>query len=79
MRIEIYGTPDCRVCKQAVRMCEANQLEVEYFDLAKNTKVKTILENRLGSTVRGVPQIFVDNVHVPKGFPGLRTIIIDNS
>lgn len=79
MKIEIYGTPDCRVCKQAVKMCEANDLNVSYIDIAASQKTKTDLEGRIGSPVRSVPQIFVDNTHVSSGFPGLRTIIIDNS
>jgi len=78
MKIEIYGTPDCRVCKQAVKMCEANGLKVDYIDIAASAKMQSLLETRLGTSVRSVPQIFVNGKHVSKGFTELRNIIIDN-
>jgi glutaredoxin len=71
MKIEIYGAEWCTFCKQAVDLCESNSLEFSYFDIDKSTNLKT-LEERMGTKVKTIPQIFKNGEFLPGGYTGLR-------
>lgn len=75
MHVEIYGTPHCTFCKQAVKLCEANNLEMTYIDLSTAPEQRPVLEERVGGPVRTVPQIFVDGLHLPGGFMDLKVLV----
>ena len=70
MKIEIYGADWCTFCKQAVNFCESNSLQYEYIDIDETANLRA-LEERMGSKVRSVPQIFLDGRLVPGGYTGL--------
>ena len=74
MKVEIYGAEWCTFCKQAAKLCEAKGVEYDYIDI-DDTANRNSLEERLGSKVRAVPQIFIDGEYVPNGFTGLRAKI----
>lgn len=61
--IEIYGTPNCAACKQAVALCEQKGLEYEYFDLTNSAEIMAGMLDRIGS-FKTVPQIIVDGEYV---------------
>jgi glutaredoxin 3 len=71
MKVEIYGAEWCNYCKQAVRLCEAKSVEYEYIDVDESGNMK-VLQERLGSPARTIPQIFVDDRFLPGGFTGLQ-------
>jgi glutaredoxin len=71
MKVEIYGAEWCTYCKQAVELCKINQVDCEYIDIDQSGELKN-LENRLGSKVRSVPQIFLDGSHLTNGFSSLK-------
>jgi glutaredoxin len=71
MKIEIYGAEWCGYCKQAVALCESKSLEYTYVDI-DDTAERNKLAERMGTQVRSVPQIYVDDVLVPGGFTGLK-------
>ena len=71
MKIEIYGAEWCAFCKDAITLCKSKSLSFEYFDIDVSTNLKT-LEERVGSKVRTVPQIFKDGEFLPGGFTGLK-------
>lgn len=70
MKIEIYGAEWCTFCKQAVNFCKSNGIQYEYIDIDETANLR-ILEERMGSKVRSVPQIFLDDRLVPGGYTGL--------
>lgn len=70
MKIEIYGAEWCAFCKQAVSLCENKSLQYEYIDIDDTANLRA-LETRVGSKVRSVPQIFLDDVNVVDGYRGL--------
>lgn len=59
--VEIYGTERCAFCKMAVSFCESRGIEYTYVTLDKQTT--EILNSRLGTPVRAVPQIFINGNH----------------
>ncbi len=71
MNIEIYGAEWCGFCKQAKKLCEDRELQFEYIDIDDTANLRS-LEERLGSKVRTVPQIFMNGNLVPGGFTGLQ-------
>jgi len=71
MKVEIYGAEWCTFCKQAVQLCESQSIQYDYIDIDETANLRS-LEERLGSKVRTVPQIFRDGVLVPGGYTGLR-------
>jgi glutaredoxin len=66
MLIEIYGTSWCNACKDAMEFCKNNGIEFRYVDVDDTINLKS-LEERLGSKVRSVPQIFSDGTHLSGG------------
>ncbi len=77
MKIEIYGAEWCAFCKQAVSLCESKDIEFDYIDIDDTVNMRT-LEERVGSKVRSVPQIFKDGLLVPGGFTGLKQELAKN-
>ena len=77
MKIEIYGAEWCNFCKQAVSLCESKAVIYEYIDIDETANLR-ILEERMGSKVRTVPQIFMDGNLVPGGFSGLQQELAKN-
>ena len=71
MKVEIYGTESCTYCKQAVSLCESMDVQYEYINVRDGANL-SILESRIGSKVRTVPQIFKDGQYLPDGFFGLQ-------
>jgi len=71
MKAEIYGAPWCTFCKQAIRLCEANEIPYDYLNVDDEATLKT-LEERMGSKVKTIPQIFLDGKFIPGGFTGLK-------
>ncbi len=77
MKIEIYGAGWCTSCKQAVTLCEARSIQYEYIDIDDTANLR-LLEQRVGSKVRSVPQIFLNGQIVPDGFNGLKQELAKN-
>lgn len=77
MKIEIYGAEWCTFCKEAVALCKRNSLEYNYIDIDTSTNLKS-LEERIGSKVRTIPQIFKDGEFLPGGFNGLQQELAKN-
>lgn len=71
MKVEIYGAEWCTFCKQAVQLCETKSVKYDYIDIDESSNLRS-LEERVGSKVKTVPQIFLDGSLVPGGFAGLR-------
>jgi len=71
MKVEIYGTEWCAYCKQAVSLCRGKGIVFEYIDLDKTENLR-ILEERLKSRIKSVPQIFVDGKHLLNGYNELQ-------
>jgi glutaredoxin len=71
MKAEIYGASWCTFCKSAIKLCEANEIQVEYLDVDNEATLKT-LEERVGGKIKTVPQIFLDGKFIPGGFTGLK-------
>jgi len=69
--IEIYGTEQCTYCKQAVLLCESKAIQYEYTDVRAGSNLQ-LLEERVGTKVKTVPQIFKDGQYIPEGFFGLQ-------
>ena len=70
MKVDIYGTPTCSYCKQAVSLCETRNIDYSYTDVSDKENLK-ILEDRVGAKVKFVPQIFLNDQYVNNGFNGL--------
>jgi glutaredoxin len=77
MKIEIYGAEWCGYCKQAVSLCETRSIEFDYIDIDDSANMR-VLEERVGSKVRSVPQIFMNGQLVPGGFTGLKQELAKN-
>lgn len=71
MKAEIFGNERCTFCKQAVSLCEMNHIEVDYIDVDDSVNLRA-LEERVGSKVRTIPQIFLNGEFIPGGFNGLK-------
>lgn len=71
MKVEIYGAEWCTFCKNAVQLCENKDIEYKYIDIDETANLRS-LEERVGTKIRSVPQIFLDGSHVPGGFQGLQ-------
>ncbi|HEY6437032.1 MAG TPA: glutaredoxin domain-containing protein [Ignavibacteriaceae bacterium] len=71
MKIEIYGAEWCGYCKSAVSLCESRDMQYDYFDVDDTINLRA-LEERMGSKVRTIPQIFKDGEILPGGFSGLQ-------
>ena len=77
MKIEIYGAEWCSYCKQAKALCESKSLDFDYIDIDDSANMRS-LEERVGSKVRSVPQIFIDGQIVSGGFTGLKQELAKN-
>lgn len=77
MKIEIYGAEWCGFCKQAVSLCESKSIDYDYIDIDDSANLKN-LEERVGSKIRSVPQIFMDGQLIPSGFTGLKQELTKN-
>lgn len=63
MKIEIYGKDNCPNCVKAKNLCKLKSLYFDYFTFGVDY-TKEELENKIGSPVTSVPQIFIDDVHI---------------
>ncbi len=68
--IEIYGTPNCTFCKQAVTLCEERNIDYTYTSVTRENFHE--IESRIGHGFKTVPQIFIDDRYIPTGYNGLR-------
>lgn len=71
MKIEIFGAEWCHFCKNAVELCKTNNLEYDYIDIDDGDNL-SVLQERMGTKVRSIPQIFMNDVFVPNGYTGLK-------
>jgi len=69
--VEIFGTSWCSACQQAKKLCEVNGTSYVYVDVDDSGELKK-LEERLGTQVKQVPQIFLNGVHLQNGMNSLR-------
>ncbi len=74
MKVDIYGAGWCVTCKDAVAFCKNKSIEYTYIDIDETSNLRT-LEERIGTKVRSVPQIFVDDRHVGS-FTGLMSEVL---
>ena len=63
MKAEIYSTPICNFCKLAKNLLESKGIEFTEYQVGKDID-KDKLEEKVGNTVRTVPQIFVDDKYI---------------
>ena len=70
MIVEIYGAKWCNFCKNAVSLCEAKAIEYKYIDI-DDTENMRLLQERIVTRVKTVPQIFVDGEYIKGGYTGL--------
>lgn len=70
MKVEIYGASWCTTCKDAVAYCKNKTIDYSYIDIDDTVNLRS-LEERIGTKVRAVPQIFLDDKHVGS-FTGLQ-------
>lgn len=63
MTIEIYSTPACSQCMQAKSILKSKDIPFTEYTVGKDVE-KAVLEERVGSPVRSVPQIFKDDSYL---------------
>ena len=63
MTAEIYSTPSCGQCVQAKGILKSKEIPYVEYTVGKDVD-KSTLEDRVGSPVRSVPQIFMDGDYV---------------
>lgn len=63
MVAEIYSTPACGQCVQAKGLLKSKDIPFTEYTVGKDVD-KSALEARIGSSIRSVPQIFMDNEYV---------------
>lgn len=61
--IEIYSTPACSQCMQAKSILKSKSMEFTEYTVGKDVE-KSVLEERVGTAVRSVPQIFINDAYV---------------
>jgi glutaredoxin 1 len=71
MQVEIYGAEWCTFCKNAVQLCESRDITYKYIDIDESANLRA-LEERIGSKVRSVPQIFLNGEFIQGGYSGLQ-------
>lgn len=61
MKVKIYGrSSGCSFCDTAKQVCESNNFEYDFIDIAENGIDGAKLAEICGTAVRTVPQIFVN-------------------
>lgn len=63
MTAEIYSTPACGQCVQAKGLLKSKDIPFVEYTVGKDID-KASLEERIGTSIRSVPQIFMDNEYV---------------
>ena len=63
MTAEIYSTPTCGQCVMAKGLLKSKDIPFVEYTVGKDVE-KAELEERIGSPVRSVPQIFMDGSYV---------------
>jgi glutaredoxin 3 len=63
MSVEIYSTPSCGQCVQAKGILKSKEIPFVEYTVGKDIQ-KDELEARIGSSIRSVPQIFMDGAYV---------------
>lgn len=71
MTVEIFGAEWCTFCKQAVTLCKSKDMQYDYIDIDETSNLK-ILEEKIGSKVKSIPQIFINGKLIPDGYSGLK-------
>lgn len=74
MQAEIYGSPNCAYCKQAMFLCETEGIEYDYFCMIKDFDKAIKASERAGVAFRSAPQVFIDGKHVG-GFTDLEKFL----
>lgn len=63
MTAEIYSTPACGQCVQAKGLLKAKDIPFVEYTVGKDID-KAALEARIGTSIRSVPQIFMNDEYV---------------
>jgi glutaredoxin 3 len=75
MRVEIYGTKNCKYCEMAKTLVDLTEgVDYVYTDVT-DLEERANMNLRLKSPARSVPQIFVDGKHVG-GFNELQKVVL---
>lgn len=65
MKVTIYGrSQGCQFCDTAKQVCETNKFDYDFIDLDEAGIDAVQLSAIVGTPVRKVPQILVDDVYV---------------
>lgn len=65
MNVKMYGrSQGCKFCDRAKLICEMNGFELEFIDIEAHGLSAADLGEIVGTPVRTVPQIFVDEQYV---------------
>lgn len=64
MKVVIYGAPGCGFCTQAKKICESNKYDYTYIDMQLENISQSELESRIGSPIRSIPQILINDQYV---------------
>lgn len=75
--VKIYGKPNCPWCDRAKALAESKGLEVEYINIVEVGIDGPKLSVICGTSVRSVPQVFVDDVFIKGGYEGLEKELLD--
>lgn len=63
MTAEIYSTPACGQCVIAKNLLKSKDIPYTEYTVGQDVQ-KAEIEARIGSPIRSVPQIFMDNEYV---------------
>lgn len=63
MTVEIYSTPTCSQCVQAKGILKSKNIDYVEYTVGKDVD-KSELEARIGTSIRSVPQIFLDGSYI---------------
>ncbi|MBV2208582.1 MAG: hypothetical protein KUL77_03335 [Thermomonas sp.] len=59
MKIIIYGKDNCINCDKTKLLCQMQSLDYQYHTVGSDISIEQ-LWNKVGQTVRSLPQIFLD-------------------
>lgn len=63
MKIEIYSKEECSLCEKVKKACQIKNLEYSEIKINAAEDINKLNE-RVGTPVRSVPQIFVDDEYI---------------
>ena len=63
MEVEIYSTPACGQCMMAKTLLKSKSIPFTEYTIGKDVE-KSAVEERIGESIRSVPQIFVNDEYI---------------